>query len=75
MSQRETLIRTDDQIAELIDMKARRLAEVVAEAGRDGAVLGLSGGIDSAVALGLAARALGPDRVTAVRLPAAAVAH
>lgn len=33
------------------------------------AVLGLSGGIDSAVVLELAARALGPERVTAVAMP------
>ncbi len=69
MSQLETLMRSDDQLAELIDVKADRLAQVVEEAGRDGAVLGLSGGIDSAVSLGIAARALGPERVTAVRLP------
>jgi NAD+ synthase len=69
LSQLETLMRSDDQLAELIDVKADRLAQVVEEAGRDGAVLGLSGGIVSAVSLGIAARALGPERVTAVRLP------
>jgi NAD+ synthase len=34
-----------------------------------GAVLGVSGGVDSAVCLGLAARAFGPERVVALLLP------
>ena len=38
-------------------------------AGRGKAVIGLSGGIDSAVAAAIAARALGPEHVVAVRLP------
>lgn len=36
---------------------------------RRGAVLGVSGGVDSAVVLGLCARALGPERVLALLLP------
>lgn len=36
---------------------------------RRGAVVGLSGGLDSAVTLALAARALGPERVLAVAMP------
>jgi NAD+ synthase len=36
---------------------------------RSGAVLGLSGGLDSAVVAYLTARALGPDKVTALNLP------
>ena len=36
---------------------------------RRGAVVGVSGGIDSAVVLGLCARALGPGRVLAVLMP------
>ena len=36
---------------------------------RQGAVLGISGGIDSSVVLGLCARAFGPERVTALLLP------
>lgn len=36
---------------------------------RGGAVLGVSGGVDSAVVLGLAVRALGADRVVALTLP------
>lgn len=37
--------------------------------GFDHAVVGVSGGIDSAVACALSARALGPDNVLAVRMP------
>lgn len=36
---------------------------------RQGVVLGVSGGIDSAVCAALAARALGPERVTALLMP------
>ncbi len=45
------------------------LRDKVEAAGKDGVVIGLSGGIDSAVACGLAIAALGPNRVTAVWLP------
>lgn len=38
-------------------------------AGRDSLVVGLSGGIDSAVAAGLAVRALGADKVLGVMMP------
>ena len=38
-------------------------------AGRDSLVIGLSGGIDSAVSAGLAARALGADKVLGVMMP------
>jgi NAD+ synthase len=38
-------------------------------AGRDTAVIGLSGGVDSATALGLTVEALGEDRVVALILP------
>jgi NAD+ synthase len=41
----------------------------VAQAGATGVVLGLSGGIDSALAARLARDALGPERVTGVLLP------
>lgn len=36
---------------------------------RQGAVLGISGGIDSSVVLALCVRALGPDRIVALKLP------
>lgn len=43
--------------------------ELVARRGITRAVLGLSGGVDSAVTAFLCARALGPENVTAVRMP------
>lgn len=43
--------------------------EVREQRGFDRAVLALSGGLDSATSLGLAARALGPENVTALWLP------
>jgi NAD+ synthase len=45
------------------------LRETLAAAGRGSLVVGLSGGIDSAVAAGLAVRALGPDKVLGVMMP------
>ena len=53
----------------MLERKAQRLREVMHAAGRGKAVIGLSGGIDSAVAMALAARALGPEHVVAVRIP------
>ena len=49
--------------------KAGRMREVAHAAGRGRLIIGLSGGIDSAVALGIAVRAVGAHDVTAVRLP------
>jgi len=43
--------------------------EVLVRRGFGGVVLGVSGGVDSAVALYLAVEALGPERVTGFRLP------
>ena len=43
--------------------------EVVRRRGFEGVVLGVSGGVDSAVALYLAVEALGPEKVTGFRLP------
>lgn len=43
--------------------------ELLRRRGIKHAVLGLSGGVDSAVVAALCARALGPERVTAFRLP------
>lgn len=45
------------------------LADYVPRAKANGVVLGLSGGVDSAVVAALAARALGPERVAAFALP------
>jgi NAD+ synthetase len=66
---RVELLRGRDRLAPLLDEKVRRLREVVEGAGRSRAVLGLSGGIDSALSLALSARALGPENVTAITLP------
>ena len=45
------------------------IRDYVERAGSRGAVFGLSGGIDSAVACGLCARALGPERCLGVVMP------
>jgi len=45
------------------------LAEELAVSGLDAYVLGLSGGVDSAVSAALAVRAVGPERVHALALP------
>ncbi|MGC9315087.1 MAG: NAD+ synthase [bacterium] len=45
------------------------IAEYIDSAGSDGAVIGLSGGLDSSVAAGLTMEAIGADRVCAVALP------
>ncbi len=66
---RVQLLRGDGELAPLLERRATELRGVVEGAARSRAVIGLSGGIDSAVALGIAARALGPENVTAVRLP------
>jgi NAD+ synthase len=63
------LLRDEAALAPVLERKAERLGEVMHAAGRGKAVIGLSGGIDSAVAMALAARALGPEHVVAVRLP------
>ncbi|HMM58338.1 MAG: NAD+ synthase [Xanthomonadales bacterium PRO7] len=47
----------------------RGIADYVGKNRFPGVILGLSGGIDSALTLALAADALGADKVTAVRLP------
>ncbi|HJU84245.1 MAG TPA: NAD(+) synthase [Holophagaceae bacterium] len=45
------------------------LRDNLAKQGLEGAIVGLSGGIDSAVVAALAAQALGPERVLGVALP------
>ena len=57
-----------------LDLVERTLVEFIREEvrrrrGFDGVVVGVSGGVDSAVSLLLAARALGPQNVHAFRLP------
>jgi len=51
------------------DSLAGGIAAAVRDLGRRGAVLGLSGGVDSSVCAALCARGLGPDRVLALRMP------
>lgn len=54
--------------------ETERIVEILRESvhtnlRRQGAVLGISGGIDSSVVLALCVRAFGPDRITALLLP------
>jgi nicotinamidase/pyrazinamidase len=63
------LLRDAAALRPLLDDKIRRLRETIEGAGRSRAVIGLSGGIDSSLALAIAARALGPENVTAITLP------
>lgn len=51
------------------DLLVRFLREEVGQAGLARAILGLSGGIDSAVSAALSARAFGPENVLAVLMP------
>jgi nicotinamidase/pyrazinamidase len=69
MLDRVALLRDERTLEPVVERKARRLREVMDAAGRGKAVIGLSGGIDSAVAAALTARAIGPEHVVAVRLP------
>jgi NAD+ synthase len=50
-------------------MIGRFLVEELGKTGLKGVVLGLSGGVDSSLGCALAARALGPERVLAVKMP------
>ncbi|MCA9832786.1 MAG: NAD+ synthase [Thermomicrobiales bacterium] len=62
----------DDAAAlELADRISAWLKDRIDEAGADRFVLGLSGGIDSAVVCGLCARAVGGDRVLGIIMPSA----
>ncbi len=54
----------------LAENVANWIRDQIERAGANGAVVGLSGGIDSAVVAGLAARGLGSDRVLGVIMPA-----
>jgi NAD+ synthase len=53
----------------LADLIADWIAAQVSAAGQSGAVVGLSGGIDSAVVSGLCARAVGKDNVLGIIMP------
>ena len=61
--------RAPERITGLRQALVLALADYAAKCGFSSAVLGLSGGIDSAVTATLAADALGPGRVTGVAMP------
>ncbi|MDO8184247.1 NAD(+) synthase [Conexibacter sp. JD483] len=52
-----------------IEQLAARTTTAIRELGRRGAVVAVSGGVDSGVVAGLCVRALGPRRVLCLRLP------
>jgi NAD+ synthase len=58
-----------DPAAETEKIRTMLLSSVRRTMRRNGAVVGVSGGIDSSVTLALCARAFGPERVLAVSLP------
>ncbi|MCC7231038.1 MAG: NAD(+) synthase, partial [Fimbriimonadaceae bacterium] len=70
--------RLDPQVGEALEINAELVAkwlirflqdEVIKRRGVQKAVLGLSGGVDSAVVACLCAKAFGPENVTAFRMP------
>jgi NAD+ synthase (glutamine-hydrolysing) len=61
--------RTDDELAEILDALDIGIRDYAMKTGFKGVVLGLSGGIDSALTACLAARALGAANVHGVALP------
>lgn len=56
-----------------LDRLARETADAVRDLGRRGAVVAVSGGVDSGVVAGICARAVGPERLMCLRLPEADV--
>src|SRR5205823_8493456 len=59
----------DDACAELADALTLGIRDYTLKTGFKSAVLGLSGGVDSALTAVLAARALGPQNVTCIAMP------
>lgn len=57
------------QLDELHDALVLGLRDYARKTGFDGVLVGLSGGVDSALVAVLAARALGPDKVTTAAMP------
>lgn len=68
----EAVSLTDRELDQSVDTIASFIAEMVDDAGADGVVLGLSGGVDSATVAGLATEAVGPSNVRALHLIAGA---
>ncbi len=60
---------TVDEVAETYDALVLAVRDYVRKNGFHGAVIGLSGGVDSALTLAIAADALGADQVEAVMMP------
>lgn len=60
---------SDDEAARIVDALGLGLRDFCRKGRFDRAVVGLSGGIDSAVVAALAVRALGPDAVTGITMP------
>lgn len=70
--QKETgveLLFSEDELEEQRDHIVEFIADIVDDAGADGAVIGLSGGIDSTATAYLAAEALGADSVHGLLMP------
>jgi len=63
-------ILTFEQPEKVIDQLVQKIQQqITVDLKRKGAVVGISGGIDSSVTLALAARAVSPDRVLGIMLP------
>ena len=62
---------SDAELAETRERIVSFISDVVADAGADGAVLGLSGGIDSTLTAHLAVEALGTDGLHGLTMPSA----
>src|SRR5690606_6207467 len=60
---------TLDTMAEIYQSLVMATRDYVQRSGFPGVILGLSGGIDSALTLAIAADAIGPDKVQAVMMP------
>ena len=69
MPQPRTKFRPEESADEILSALTLGIKDYFHKLGFQKAVLGLSGGIDSAVVAALAARALGPENVTGVLMP------
>jgi NAD+ synthase len=57
-------------VASIVDNITKKLhSDIITTLRRKGAVIGISGGIDSAVSMALAAKAVGPENVLGIMLP------
>lgn len=62
-------IATQESMSEVFHALSLGIRDYVRKTGHDRVIIGLSGGIDSALTAALAARAMGPENVTCVLLP------